>query len=42
MDHGAKAELGKLVDTFTRAIEAHDLSERLAKLEAAANRPGIR
>jgi hypothetical protein len=28
-------ELAKLVDTFTRAIEAHELDQRLAKLEAA-------
>lgn len=28
-------ELGKLVDTFTRAIEAHELDERLRRLESA-------
>ena len=28
-------ELAKLVDTFTRAIEAHELDERLRRLEAA-------
>jgi hypothetical protein len=27
-------ELAKLVDTFTRAIEAHELEERLRRLEA--------
>jgi Family of unknown function (DUF5681) len=27
-------ELGKLVDTFTRAIEAHELDTRLRRLEA--------
>jgi hypothetical protein len=32
------AELQKLVDGFTRAVEATDIQERLAKLEAAANR----
>ena len=28
-------ELAKLVDTFTRAIEAHELDERLKRLEAS-------
>jgi Family of unknown function (DUF5681) len=28
-------ELGKLVDIFTRAIEAHELDERLRRLESA-------
>ena len=27
-------EMAKLVDTFTRAIEAHELDERLRRLEA--------
>ena len=27
-------ELAKLVDTFTRAIDAHELDERLKRLEA--------
>lgn len=27
------AELGKLVDSFVKAIETHDLAERVAKLE---------
>ena len=29
-------ELAKLVDTFTRAIEAHDLDKRLKRLETNA------
>ena len=31
---GEANELAKLVDTFTRAIEAHELQERLRRLEA--------
>src|SRR5215207_1297457 len=31
---GEANELAKLVDTFTRAIEAHELDERLTRLEA--------
>ena len=35
---GEGAEFGKLIDSFTRAIEAHDLAERIGKLEAVAKR----
>ena len=33
-------ELAKLADTFTRAIEAHELDERLRRLEAVTRAPG--
>jgi hypothetical protein len=32
------AEVSKLVDSFTRGVQAHDIEERLARLEAAADR----
>jgi hypothetical protein len=33
---GEANELAKLVDTFTRAVEAHELDQRLKRLEANA------
>ena len=33
---GEGAEFGKLIDSFTRAIEASELEERLSRLERAA------
>jgi hypothetical protein len=37
---GEAAELSKLVDSFSRAIEVHDVQERLAALEAQAQSKG--
>jgi hypothetical protein len=33
---GEAAEFGKLIDSFTRAIEASEFEERLSRLERAA------
>src|SRR4051812_13681442 len=39
---GEAAELSKLVDSFTRAIEVHDVQERLAAVEAELRKePGL-